>query len=476
MRKLQVFCSIIRPEEEIGHMYNENAWKKYDEKELKDLFKFNDEYIEFISNNKTEREVTKATVEILKKNGYKNLDDVTSLKAGDKIYAINRGKNVAAFIIGKEDIENGINVLGAHIDSPRIDLKQNPLYESSDFAYFDTHYYGGIVKYQWVARPLAIHGVVCKKDGSIVDVVIGEDDNDPVVMISDLLPHIAQDKNVKPGTKVIEGEDLDFTIRHMPLKDEEKDAVKANVLKLLKDKYGIEENDFVSSELEIVPQGKARSLGLDSSMVLGYGHDDRVSAYTSLRAVLDTEAVNRTSCAVLVDKEEIGSVGATGAQSKWFTNVIAEIINKMKNNYNDLMLQHTLTNSYMLSSDVSAAFDPLYPSVFEKKNAAYLGHGLTFNKYTGARGKSGCNDASPEFIAKIRNILDNANVSYQTAELGRVDQGGGGTIAYILSNLNMNVIDAGIPVISMHAPCETVSKVDVYEAYKGYIEFIKNIA
>ncbi|MBR3617929.1 MAG: aminopeptidase [Acholeplasmatales bacterium] len=457
-------------------MYNENAWKKYDEKELKDLFKFNDEYIEFISNNKTEREVTKATVEILKKNGYKNLDDVTSLKAGDKIYAVNRGKNVAAFIIGKEDIEKGINVLGAHIDSPRIDLKQNPLYESSDFAYFDTHYYGGIVKYQWVARPLAIHGVVCKKDGSIVDVVIGEDDNDPVVMISDLLPHLAQDKNVKPGTKVIEGEDLDLTIGHMPLKDEEKDAVKANVLKLLKDKYGIEENDFVSSELEIVPQGKARSLGLDSSMVLGYGHDDRVCAYTSLRAVLDTESVKRTSCAVLVDKEEIGSVGATGAQSKWFTNVIAEIINKMKNNYNDLMLQHTLTNSYMLSSDVSAAFDPLYPSVFEKKNAAYLGHGLTFNKYTGARGKSGCNDASPEFIAKIRNIMDNANVSYQTAELGRVDQGGGGTIAYILSNQNMNVIDAGIPVISMHAPCETVSKVDVYEAYKGYIEFIKNIA
>ena len=457
-------------------MYNENAWKKYNEKELKDLFKFNDEYIEFISNNKTEREVTKATVEILKKNGYKNLDDVTSLKAGDKIYAVNRGKNVAAFIIGKEDIEKGINVLGAHIDSPRIDLKQNPLYESSDFAYFDTHYYGGIVKYQWVARPLAIHGVVCKKDGSIVDVVIGEDDNDPVVMISDLLPHLAQDKNVKPGTKVIEGEDLDLTIGHMPLKDEEKDAVKANVLKLLKDKYGIEENDFVSSELEIVPQGKARSLGLDSSMVLGYGHDDRVCAYTSLRAVLDTESVKRTSCAVLVDKEEIGSVGATGAQSKWFTNVIAEIINKMKNNYNDLMLQHTLTNSYMLSSDVSAAFDPLYPSVFEKKNAAYLGHGLTFNKYTGARGKSGCNDASPEFIAKIRNIMDNANVSYQTAELGRVDQGGGGTIAYILSNQNMNVIDAGIPVISMHAPCETVSKVDVYEAYKGYIEFIKNIA
>ena len=471
-----MFCSIIGHEEDNGHMYNENAWKKYENKELENLFKFNDEYIKFISENKTEREVTKASIEILKKNGFKNLDDVSTLKAGDKIYATNRGKNIAAFIIGKEDIEKGINVLGAHIDSPRLDLKQNPLYESGNFAYFDTHYYGGIVKYQWVARPLAIHGVVCKKDGSVVDVVIGEDECDPVVMISDLLPHLAQDKNTKPGTKVIEGEDLDLTIGHMPLKDEEKDAVKANVLKLLKDKYGIEENDFVSSELEIVPQGKARSLGLDSSMVLGYGHDDRVCAYTSLRAVLDTESVDRTSCAVLVDKEEIGSVGATGAQSKWFSNVIAEIINKSKKNYNDLMLQHTLTNSYMLSSDVSAAFDPLYPSVFEKKKAAYLGHGLTFNKYTGARGKSGCNDASPEFIAKIRNILDNANVSYQTAELGRVDQGGGGTIAYILSNLNMNVIDAGIPVISMHAPCETVSKVDVYEAYKGYIEFIKNIA
>ncbi len=456
-------------------MYNENAWKKYDEKNLKELFKFNDEYIEFISDNKTEREVTKASVLILEKNGFKNLDDVKSLKAGDKVYATNRGKNVAAFIIGQEDIEKGINVLGAHIDSPRLDLKQNPLYESGDFAYLDTHYYGGIVKYQWVARPLAIHGVVVKKDSTVVDVVIGEDDNDPVVMISDLLPHLAQDKNVKPGNKVIEGEDLDITFGHMPLKDEEKDSIKANILKLLEKKYGIEENDFVSSELEIVPQGKARSLGLDSSMVLGYGHDDRVCAYTSLRAILDVDKVTRTSCAVLVDKEEIGSVGATGAQSKWFSNVIAEIINKIKNNYNDLMLQHTLSNSYMLSSDVSAAFDPLYPSVFEKKNAAYLGHGLTFNKYTGARGKSGCNDANPEYIAKIRNILDNANVSYQTAELGRVDQGGGGTIAYILSNLNMNVIDAGIPVISMHAPCETVSKVDVYEAYKGYIEFIKNI-
>ena len=456
-------------------MYNENAWKKYSDEDLKKVKNFGDEYIKFLSDNKTEREVTSAAVKLLEGKGYKNLDDVKTIKANDKIYAVNRGKNVAAFIIGSEDIENGINVLGAHIDSPRIDLKQNPLYESGDFAYFDTHYYGGIVKYQWVARPLAIHGVVCKKDGTTVNVVIGEDDNDPVLMISDLLPHLAQDKNVKPGNKVIEGEDLDLTIAHMPLKDEEKDAVKANVLRLLKEKYDITIEDFVSSELEVVPQGKARSLGLDSSMILGYGHDDRVCAYSSLRAVLDTDKVTRTSCAVLVDKEEIGSVGATGAHSEWFPNVIAEIICKIKGNYNDLMLRHTLTNSYMLSSDVSAGFDPLYPSVFEKNNAAYLGHGLTFNKYTGSRGKSGCNDAMPEFIAKIRDIMDKANVSYQTAELGRVDQGGGGTIAYILANQNMNVIDAGIPVLSMHAPFETISKADLYEAYLGYIAFIKNI-
>ena len=453
-------------------MYNENAWKKYDEKSLKELNKLNDEYIEFLSNNKTEREVTAYSVKLLEANGYKNIDDVKSLKTNDKIYAVNRGKNVAAFVIGNTDIENGINILGAHIDSPRIDLKQNPLYESGDFAYFDTHYYGGIVKYQWVARPLALHGVVIKKDGTTVNVQIGEDDNDPVLMISDLLPHLAQDKNTKPGTKVIEGEDLDLTIAHMPLNGEEKEPVKAMVLKLLKEKYDITEEDFVSSELEIVPQGKARSLGLDSSMILGYGHDDRVCAYTSLRALMDAKNITRTSCAILVDKEEIGSVGATGAQSEWFTNVIAEIIYKSKGNYNELMLKHTLSNSYMLSSDVSAGYDPLYKGVFEAKNASYLGKGLTFNKYTGARGKSGCNDANPEFIAKIRKALDDDNVYYQTAELGRVDQGGGGTIAYILANLNMNVIDAGIPVLNMHAPMEVVSKVDVYEAYLGYKAFL----
>ena len=461
--------------QEVINMYSENAWKKYTDKELKDLFKFNDEYIEFLSNNKTEREITSYSVKVLEENGFKDLKILKSVKAGDKVYAVNRGKNVAAFIIGKEDIEKGLNILGAHIDSPRLDLKQNPLYESSDFALLDTHYYGGIVKYQWVARPLAIHGVVVKKDGTVINVVIGEDDNDPVICITDLLPHLAQDKNTKPGTKVIEGEDLDITVGSIPLKDEEKEPVKKLILNILKEKYNIEEEDFLSSELEILPQGKARSMGLDSSMVLGYGHDDKVCAYTSLRAVLDTKETERTSCAVLVDKEEIGSVGATGAQSRWFENVIAELISKSKDGYNDLMLRNTLTNSYMLSSDVSAGFDPLYPGVFEKKNSSYLGKGLTFNKYTGARGKSGCNDAMPEFMAMIRNVMDSNNISYQTAELGRVDQGGGGTIAYILANLNMNVIDAGIPVLSMHAPFEVVSKADVYEAYKGYMAFIKDI-
>ncbi len=456
-------------------MYSKNAWKKYDKESIKELMKFNDEYIEFLSENKTEREITAFSVKECKKLGYKDLNDVKSLKAGDKVYAVNRGKNIACFIIGSEDILNGINVLGAHIDSPRLDIKQNPLYEDSEFALLDTHYYGGIIKYQWVARPLAIHGVVVKKTGEVINIVIGEDDKDPVLCITDLLPHLGKDKLAKTANETIEGEGLDLTIGHMNLNQYKDSKLKDEILKLLKDKYNIEEDDFVSAELEVLPQGKARSMGLDSSMVLGYGHDDKVCAYTSLRAILDTDKVTRTSCCILVDKEEVGSIGNTGAQSKWFENVIAEIISKMKNEYNDLMLRKTLSNSYMLSSDVSAGYDPLYKGVFEAKNASYLGKGLTFNKYTGARGKSGCNDANPEFIAKIRKALDDDNVYYQTAELGRVDQGGGGTIAYILANLNMNVIDAGIPVLSMHAPFEVVSKVDVYEAYLGYISFIKNI-
>ncbi len=455
-------------------MYGKNAWKKYTGNKIDALMQFNEDYKDFISTCKTERECVKYSVELLEKNGYKDINSFDKIHTGDKVYATNMGKNICAFIIGKEPIENGINVLGAHIDSPRIDIKQNPLYEKNDMALLDTHYYGGIVKYQWVTRPLAIHGVVCKKDGTVVNISIGENETDPVFCITDLLPHLAQDKNTKPGTKVIEGEDLDITIGHMPLENEEKDAVKAVVLKLLKELYNIEEEDLLSSELEIVPQGKARDLGFDRSMVIGYGHDDRVCAYTSLRAVLDSEVCDRTVCAWLVDKEEIGSVGATGAHSKWFENVLAELINK-QDSYNDLKLRHALTKTKMLSSDVSAGFDPLYPQVFESKNAAYLGRGITFNKYTGARGKSGCNDAAPEFMAQIREVMDSNDIYFQTAELGKVDAGGGGTIAYILGNYAMNVIDAGIPVLSMHAPCEVVSKVDVYEAYLAYKVFIKDI-
>ena len=454
-------------------MYNKNAWSKYTDQKLNELMSFCEDYKNFSSSCKTEKKCVAYTVKEIEKLGFKNINDVKSLKAGDKIYAANKDKNICVFVIGDEPIENGINVLGAHIDSPRIDIKQNPLYESNGFALLDGHYYGGIVKYQWVTIKLAIHGVVCKKDGKNINIVIGEDENDPVLVISDLLPHLAAEKMAKSGAKVIEGEDLDITVGSMGLAGEEKEAVKKNILKLLKDKYDIDEEDFVSAEFEIVPEGKARDLGLDRSMILGYGHDDRVCAYTSLRAVMDAGKCRRTSCAYLVDKEEIGSVGATGAHSVWFQNVLAELINLQNNNYNDLLLRRALTNTFMLSSDVSAGFDPLYPSVFEKKNASYLGNGITFNKYTGARGKSGCNDAMPEYMAKVRKIMDDNNINYQTAELGKVDAGGGGTIAYIMGNQNMNVIDAGVPVLSMHAPCEVVSKADVYEAYLGYIAFVK---
>lgn len=455
-------------------MYSKNAWEKYNEKDIKNVMSFNEGYKKFISLCKTERECVKYAEKLAKEKGFKNINDFDKLNAGDKVYAINKGKNIACFIIGKENIENGINILGAHIDSPRIDLKQNSLYEKDGFVLADSHYYGGIKKYQWVARPLAIHGVVCKKDGKIIEIVIGEDENDPIVYITDLLIHLSQEQLTKSGAKVIEGEDLDITLASIPNKDSEKDKVKAALLKLIKDKYDIDEEDFVSSEFEIVPAGIARDLGLDKSMVMGYGHDDRVCAYTSLMAILDSDNLDRTSCAILVDKEEIGSVGATGAQSKWFENTIAEIVNKMTS-YNDLKLRHTITNSFMLSSDVSAGYDPLYTSAFEKKNSAFLGNGITFNKYTGSRGKSGCNDAMPEYIAKIRKIMDDNNINYQTAELGKVDLGGGGTIAYILGNYNMNVIDAGIAVLSMHAPSEVVSKADVYEAYQAYKAFIKEI-
>ncbi len=455
-------------------MYAKCAWKKYNQNEQLKVFAFNEEYKDFLSNGKTERLCVSQAIKLAEEKGYVNLNNVKTLKTGDKVYATNKGKNVACFIIGKKDIEEGLRVLGAHIDSPRLDVKQNPVYEKDGFALLDTHYYGGIKKYQWVTIPLAIHGVVCKKDGTTVTVAVGDDEKDPVLGITDLLIHLSGDQLQKTAAKVIEGEALDLSLGSIPLDGEEKNAVKANILKLLKDKYDFDEEDFLSAELEIVPAGKARDYGLDRSMVAGYGHDDRVCAYTSLRAVLDTNETEYTACAILVDKEEIGSVGATGAQSKWFENIIAELIAK-QTEYSDLKLRHAMTNTMMLSSDVSAGYDPLYASVNDDKNSAYLGNGICFNKYTGARGKSGCNDAMPEYFAKIRKVMDEENVYFQTAELGKVDQGGGGTIAYILGNYNMNVIDAGIAVLNMHSPMEVVSKVDVYEAYLGYIAFITKL-
>lgn len=453
-----------------------NAWEKYDDNGIKEIFDFNEGYKNFISQCKTERECVRETIKIVEEKGYRNLDDVIkdneTLKSGDKVYANNMNKTIALFIIGEEPIENGMKILGAHIDSPRLDLKQNPLYEDSDLVLLDTHYYGGIKKYQWVTLPLAIHGVVAKKDGSLVEVVIGEDENDPVVGISDLLVHLSQTQMEKRGNKVIEGEDLNVLIGSMPVKEKEKDAVKANILKILKEKYDIDEEDFLSAELEIVPAGKARDYGIDRSMIMGYGHDDRVCAYTSLMAMLEIEKTDKTCVCLLVDKEEIGSVGATGMQSRFFENTVAEVMDRA-GEYSDLKLRRALKNSKMLSSDVSAAFDPNYPSVMEKKNAAYFGRGMVFNKYTGARGKSGCNDANAEYMGELRAIMDKDNVSFQTAELGKVDQGGGGTIAYILASYNMQVIDCGVALHNMHAPWEVASKVDIYETMKGYVAFLK---
>ena len=452
-------------------MYNKYAYEKYSGDKNIELEKFSKDYIDFLSVSKTERIFTKNSVKLAEEFGFKNINEVKSLKAGDKVYSVNRGKNVALFVIGKEDLVNGINILGAHIDSPRLDIKQNPLYESTNFALLDTHYYGGVKKYQWVTIPLAFYGTVYKKDGSEVEIAIGDKEGDPVFGISDLLIHLSGDQLQKTAAKVIEGEDLDLTVGSLPIKDGEKDSVKANILRILKENYAIEEDDFASAELEVVPAGRAREYGLDRSMIAGYGHDDKVCAYTSLRAILETSAPERTACCILVDKEEIGSVGATGAQSRYFENLIAEVMN-LKGEYSELALRRCLTNSRMLSSDVSAGVDPLFLGVNELKNSAYLNKGVVFNKYTGARGKSGCNDASPKFIAHLRNILDEDGVYYQTAELGKVDQGGGGTIAYILANLNMDVIDAGVAVLNMHAPMEIVSKIDVYEAYLAYKTFL----
>ena len=456
-------------------MERKNVWTNYGKKELAELEKLNKNYRHFLDHGKTERECVKAAVKQAKKEGFKDLKEVIrsgeKLQAGDRVYDVFMEKAIALFIIGSKDMEKGMNILGAHIDSPRLDLKQNPLYEDTELAYLDTHYYGGIKKYQWVAIPLALHGVVAKKDGSVVEINIGEEEDDPVFCISDLLIHLSGEQMEKKGAKVVEGEALNLLIGNMPLKDEEKDAVKKNVLNLLKEKYDIEEEDFLSAELEVVPAGKARECGLDRSMILAYGQDDRVCAYTSLEAILDTKKVKRTACCILVDKEEIGSVGATGMQSRFFENTVAELLNCM-GEYSDLALRRTLANSKMLSSDVSAAYDPEYASVFEKKNAAYFSKGIVFNKYTGSRGKSGSNDANAEYMAELRKILEKHNVAFQTAELGKVDIGGGGTIAYILALYGMQVIDCGVAVMSMHAPWEIVSKADVYEAKKCYMAFL----
>jgi len=457
-------------------MDRKNAWNTYKKKDLAKLEKLCDGYRDFLDKGKTERECTVLSVKMAETAGYKDIKEYIKagkkLKSGDKIYAVWMGKTVALFNIGTDPIEEGLNILGAHIDSPRVDVKQNPLYETDEFAYLDTHYYGGIKKYQWVAIPLAIHGVVAKTDGSLVNVVIGEDDKDPVFCITDLLIHLAQDQLEKKGNKVVEGENLDILIASKPLEGKEKDAVKEQVLKLIKEKYDIEEEDFISAELEVVPAGKARNSGIDNSMILGYGQDDRVCAYTSLVAMLDTKSVKKTACTLLVDKEEIGSVGATGMKSKFFENTLAEILNLMGYS-SELSLRRCLANSRMLSSDVSAAYDPAYASAFEKKNAAFFGKGIVFNKFTGARGKSGSNDANAEYLAAIRGVLDAKGVCYQTAELGKVDIGGGGTIAYILSLYGMEVVDCGVAVLNMHAPWEITSKADIYETKKGYEAFLE---
>ena len=455
----------------------ENAWKKYDEQSMKKVFEFSEGYKKFISDCKTERECVDEAVRMAKSHGYKDLEEVIRnqeiLQPGDKVYANNMGKTIVLFHIGKQPLEMGMNILGAHIDSPRLDIKQNPLYEECELALLDTHYYGGIKKYQWVTLPLALHGVFVKKDGSIVNINIGEDENDPVVGISDLLVHLSADQMQKKASVVIEGEDLNVTVGSIPVKGEEKEAVKENILALLQEKYGVEEDDFISAEIEVVPAGKARDYGLDRSMIIGYGHDDRVCSYTSLMALLEMEECEKTSVCLLVDKEEIGSVGATGMQSLFFENTVAEVMDRCQD-YSELKLRRALKNSKMLSSDVSAGFDPNYPSAFEKKNTAFLGYGIVFNKYTGSRGKGGCNDANAEYMAELRNIMEKEKVAYQTAELGKVDQGGGGTIAYILAQYDMQVIDCGVALHNMHAPWEIASKVDIYEATRGYVAFLKH--
>ena len=462
-------------------MKDKNAWTTYTAKQQKELETLCSDYRVFLDEGKTERECIRKIIADAETAGYKDFSKILEkggkVKSGDKVYAVCMNKTIALFNIGTDPIEKGMNILGAHIDSPRLDVKQNPLYEDTEVAYLDTHYYGGIKKYQWVAIPLAIHGVAAMKDGALKEICIGEDEKDPVVFVSDLLIHLAAKQMAKKASVVIEGEDLDVIVGSKPVKGEEKDAVKAEVLGILKKQYGIEEDDLWSAELEVVPAGKAREAGLDRSMIMAYGQDDRVCAFTSLASMLQTKKLKRTACCLLVDKEEIGSVGATGMQSRFFENTVAELIEAMdaydgKTKNTELVLRRTLASSRMLSSDVSAAFDPLYASKFDKKNSAMMGKGMVFNKFTGARGKAGSNDANAEYLGRLRRVLNDKKVIFQSAELGKVDEGGGGTIAYIMSLYGMEVVDSGVAVLNMHAPYEVSSKADIYETKKGYDAFL----
>ena len=458
-------------------MERKNAWKTYNDSEKEQLQSLNADYIDFLSECKTERECISETVKRAKEKGYISLEEAIAnskkLKQGDKVYAVCMNKTIALFNIGKEPLEKGMNILGAHVDSPRMDIKQNPLYENEGMAYLDTPYYGGIKKYQWVTLPLAIHGVIVKKDGTTVNVNIGEKPEDPVFCVTDLLIHLAANQMEKKAAKVVEGENLDILVGTIPLNDEEKEATKKGVLEILKEMYSMEEEDFMSAELEVVPAGRAREMGFDRSMIISYGQDDRVCAYTSLVAMLEMEKVDKTSCCLLVDKEEIGSVGATGMQSRFFENTVAELLN-LFDDYSEIKLKRCLANSRMLSSDVNAAFDALYAEAFQKNSSSFMGKGVVFNKFTGRGGKSGSNDANAEYLAALRKIMDDNNVNYQMAELGKVDIGGGGTIAYIMALYGMEVIDSGVAVLSMHAPWEVTNKADVYEAYKCYKAFLKD--
>ncbi|MTI48578.1 MAG: aminopeptidase [Firmicutes bacterium] len=462
-------------QEKLTHKWS-NVWEKISESEQEKVFSFNDEYKTFLDTGKTERESAREIIRIAKENGYISIDEAIEknieLSPGTKIYADNKDKGVVMFVIGEEDITKGMNIVGSHIDVPRIDLKQFPLYEDSELALLKTHYYGGIKKYQWVALPLALHGTVIKNNGEKIDIVIGEDENEPVFMITDLLPHLAKDQYAKKLGEGITGEGLNIIIGSIPYNEDDlKDKIKLNILSMLNEKYGITEEDFTTAELEAVPAGKSRDVGLDRSLVGSYGHDDRVCAFTSLKAILEVDKPRRTAVGLFVDKEEIGSVGNTGMQSKFFENMVAELVALMDNQYSEIKTKRAMANSRVLSADVSAGFDPNYPEVLDKRNAPYIGKGITLVKFTGVRGKAGSNDANSEYISDIRRIFNENNVVWQMGELGKVDQGGGGTIAYMLANYGMEVVDCGVPVLSMHAPYELVSKADVYMTYKGYKAF-----